>query len=42
VDRGKVRPLIGGEFALKDAHKAHELIESGRAQGKIVLYVGQP
>ena len=42
VDSGKVRPIIGGEFALKDACKAHELSESGRARGKIVLYVGQP
>jgi len=42
VDSGKVRPIIGGEFALNDAFKAHELSESGRARGKIVLYVGQP
>ena len=40
VDNGKVRPLIGGEFALEDARKAHELSESGRARGKIVLYAG--
>ncbi len=42
VDAGKVRPLIGAEFALSDIAKAHALSESGRAVGKIVLYVGQP
>lgn len=41
-DSGKVRPLIGAEFALKDARKAHELSESARTRGKIVLYLGQP
>lgn len=42
VEGGKVRPLIGAEFALDDIARAHELSESGRARGKIVLYVGQP
>lgn len=42
VDNGKVRPIIGGEFALKEVRTAHELTESGRARGKLVLYVGQP
>ncbi len=42
VDSGKLRPIIGGEFALNDASKAHEQSESGRARGKLVLYVGQP
>ena len=42
VDSGIVRPIIGGEFALKDARKAHEWSESGRARGKLVLYAGQP
>ena len=42
VDAGKVRPVIGAEFALQDIAKAHALSESGRSVGKIVLYVGQP
>lgn len=42
VDGGKLRPLIGAEFALQDIAAAHALSESGRAVGKIVLYVGKP
>ena len=42
VDGGKIRPLIGGEFALRNLVEAHALSESGRAVGKIVLYVGHP
>ena len=42
VDAGKLRPLIGGEFALRNVADAHALSESGRTVGKIVLYVGQP
>lgn len=42
VEAGTIRPIIGAEFALKHARKAHELSQSGRATGKIVLYVGQP
>ncbi len=42
VDEGKVRPIVGAEFALADIAKAHELSESGHSVGKIVLYVGQP
>ena len=42
VDTGRIRPLIGAEFALSDIAKAHDLSESGRARGKIALYVGQP
>jgi NADPH:quinone reductase-like Zn-dependent oxidoreductase len=42
VDTGKLRPVIGGQFALKDTAKAHALSETGRTVGKIVLYVGQP
>ncbi|WP_299874894.1 NADP-dependent oxidoreductase [uncultured Cocleimonas sp.] len=42
VEQGKLRPVIGAEFALKDIVKAHTLSESGRTVGKIVLYVGQP
>ncbi len=42
VDEGKVRPLIGAEFALQDIAKAHVLSESGHVRGKIALYVGAP
>ena len=42
VDAGAIRPLIGAEFALSDIAKAHALSETGRAQGKIAIYVGQP
>ena len=42
VEQGKLRPVIGAEFALQDIEKAHALSETGRTVGKIVLYVGQP
>jgi NADPH:quinone reductase-like Zn-dependent oxidoreductase len=42
VEGGKLRPVVGAEFALKDIAKAHALSQSGHAVGKIVLYVGQP
>jgi NADPH:quinone reductase-like Zn-dependent oxidoreductase len=42
VDEGKVRPVIGAEFALEDIAKAHALSEAGHMRGKIALYVGAP
>ncbi|BBI99969.1 oxidoreductase [Ferrigenium kumadai] len=42
VESGKLRPIVGAEFALKDIAKAHALSQSGHAVGKIALYVGQP
>jgi NADPH:quinone reductase-like Zn-dependent oxidoreductase len=42
VDSGSLRPIVGAEFALEDIAKAHALSQTGRAVGKIVLYVGQP
>lgn len=42
VDMGKLRPIVGAEFALEDVAKAHAFSETGRAVGKIVLYVGRP
>ncbi|WP_293779526.1 NADP-dependent oxidoreductase [uncultured Oxalicibacterium sp.] len=42
VDAGAIRPIVGAEYALKDIAKAHAFSQSGRAVGKIVLYVGQP
>lgn len=42
IDNGTIRPVVGAEFSLKDVARAHELSESGRARGKIVLHVGVP
>ena len=42
VEAGKLRPIIGAEFALHDIVKAQALSETGRSVGKIVLYVGTP
>ena len=42
VDAGWVRPIVGAEFALGDIARAHAFSETGRAVGKIALYVGQP
>ena len=39
VDCGKVRPIVGAEFARQDMKLAHALSESGRAKGKIALVV---
>ena len=42
IERGQLRPIVGAEFALTDIQRAHEMSESGRAKGKIAVYVGQP
>lgn len=42
IERGELHPIVGAEFALADVGRAHLLSESGRARGKIALYVGQP
>jgi len=42
LDSGKVRPLICAEFSLENIAKAHALSETGHAEGKIAIYVGQP
>jgi NADPH:quinone reductase-like Zn-dependent oxidoreductase len=42
VDEGKVRPVIGAEFALHDIRNAHALSEAGHVRGKIALHVGVP
>ncbi len=42
VDQGSVRPIVGAEFALHDIASAHQLSESGRARGKIVIHVAAP
>jgi NADPH:quinone reductase-like Zn-dependent oxidoreductase len=42
VDDGRLRVVIGREFALADAAQAHRLGESGKARGKMVLHVAAP
>ncbi|MFM7446898.1 MAG: NADP-dependent oxidoreductase, partial [Tabrizicola sp.] len=42
VDLGQVRPIIAAEYGLNDAARAQEASETGRATGKIVIYVGHP
>ncbi|CUI05463.1 Bifunctional protein: zinc-containing alcohol dehydrogenase; quinone oxidoreductase (NADPH:quinone reductase); Similar to arginate lyase [Janthinobacterium sp. CG23_2] len=39
VDSGKLRVLVGQEFALADAAQAHRLGESGKTRGKMILRV---
>lgn len=34
VESGRLRPIVGAEFALRDIAKAHALSESGRTVGK--------
>jgi NADPH:quinone reductase len=37
LDNGTLGPVVGHEFKLQDAPKAHETILAGGAVGKIVL-----
>ncbi|MCP5468280.1 MAG: zinc-binding dehydrogenase [Deltaproteobacteria bacterium] len=37
ISSGKLKPILDQEFALKDAHAAHERLEAGKQFGKIVL-----
>ena len=37
IESGKFKPVIYRTFPLQEAHKAHELMESSRHIGKIVL-----
>jgi len=39
VEAGKLKPTVSQTFGLEDAAKAHELLDSGRTIGKIVLTV---
>jgi putative PIG3 family NAD(P)H quinone oxidoreductase len=41
LESGQVRPIIDRTFALADAAAAHELMESSRHMGKIVLTVSE-
>ncbi len=36
-ERGAVRPVVGAELPLADVERAHELVESRRSVGKVVL-----
>lgn len=42
VETGKLRSVIGAEFALADLALAHDLSQTGRARGKIAIHVGKP
>jgi len=42
VDDGRLRIVVGQEFALADAAQAHRLGESGKARGKMILHVAAP
>lgn len=37
INEGKLSPVIDSVYPLSEVQKAHELIESGRAKGKVVL-----
>jgi NADPH:quinone reductase len=34
---GSIRPVVGAELPLADVEEAHELVESRRSVGKVVL-----
>ncbi|WP_416136254.1 zinc-binding dehydrogenase [Aquabacterium sp. A7-Y] len=42
VSSGRLRPVIGAQFALDGVARAHALSVSGHARAKIVLYIGRP
>jgi len=42
VDDGRLRIVVGQEFAFADAAQAHLLGESGKARGKMILHVAAP
>ena len=37
IDTGEIKPIIYKTFPLKEAYKAHELMESSEHIGKIIL-----
>ena len=42
IEAGGIKPVVHQTFALGDAHRAHELMESSRHIGKIMLEVRKP
>lgn len=38
LEAGKIKPIIGARIPLAEASRAHELLESGKVSGKIVLH----
>ena len=42
IEAGLIKPVVHQTFALGDAHRAHELMESSRHIGKIMLEVHKP
>ena len=42
IEAGGIKPVVHQIFALGDAHRAHELMESSRHIGKIMLEVRKP
>ncbi|MBN1247496.1 MAG: NADP-dependent oxidoreductase [Anaerolineae bacterium] len=42
VEEGKLRPDVGTILPLREARRAHELIQTGHTRGKIVLRVKDP
>jgi len=42
VDDGRLRVVVGQEFALADAAHAHRLGEGGKARGKMILHIAAP
>ena len=42
AEQGALRPHVSQTFPLEEAARAHELSETGRTQGKLVLTVGEP
>ena len=39
VQSGELRPIVGGSYALSEAHRAHEDLRARRSTGKLVLDV---
>ena len=39
IDTGIIRPVVGAVFTLDEIRKAHDLSQSGRARGKIVIKI---
>lgn len=40
LEEGKIKPVVGARIPLDEASRAHELLESGKTSGKIILQCG--